>query len=573
MAAHRGGPAAAPVGVGPSQPNFTVPATKVEVSVSCRNVKDKDVFSKSDPMCVLYMKCTGEDRYREIGRTEMLKDTLNPDFAKKFILDYYFEESQKLQFQIYDVDSPNSSLDHQDYLGGIECTLGEVFGSSGGKLEKALQGAGKNAGKIIVRAEEVSACNDSVTLQIEGKKLDKKDFFGKSDPFLVFSRKNEDNSVTVVHRTEVIKNNLNPKWKTFTIRARVLCNGDYDRPILIECFDWNSDGSNDFIGSCETTLKEISKDATAGSVNHDLINPKKKANKSSYKNSGVLTVMQCKIEQEHTFLEFVKGGLQLNFTVAIDFTASNGDPRSPNSLHHMNPHQPNLYTRALQAVGEIIQDYDSTKMFPGLGFGAKLPDGTVSHEFFLNGNPQNPFCCGIAGVMEAYHRTLQAVQLYGPTNFSPVINHVARIASTYRTGSNYFVLLILTDGVITDMPQTIQSVIASSSLPMSIIIVGIGDAEFDAMEQLDADDSALSYNGRFAERDIVQFVPFRNFFGGRCGNNLALSQAYLAKEVLAEIPDQVTGYMKRNGIKPRPPAQQTAAPPTGVPPQASAPMW
>jgi len=43
-----------------------------------------------------------------------------------------------------------------------------------------------------------------------------------------------------------------------------------------------------------------------------------------------------------------------------------------------------------------------------------------------NGNPQNPYCAGIAGVMDAYHRTLQAVRLYGPTNFSPVINHVAR---------------------------------------------------------------------------------------------------------------------------------------------------
>lgn len=31
-------------------------------------------------------------------------------------------------------------------------------------------------------------------MQIEGRKLDKKDFFGKSDPFLVFSRRNDDGS-------------------------------------------------------------------------------------------------------------------------------------------------------------------------------------------------------------------------------------------------------------------------------------------------------------------------------------------------------------------------------------------
>lgn len=50
----------------------------------------------------------------------------------------------------------------------------------------------------------------------------------------------------------------------------------------------------------------------------------------------------------------------------------------------MNPYQLNAYAMALRAVGEIIQDYDSDKMFPALGFGAKLPPhGRVSHEFAL----------------------------------------------------------------------------------------------------------------------------------------------------------------------------------------------
>jgi hypothetical protein len=50
----------------------------------------------------------------------------------------------------------------------------------------------------------------------------------------------------------------------------------------------------------------------------------------------------------------------------------------------MSPYQMNAYAMALKAVGEIIQDYDSDKMFPALGFGAKLPpDGRVSHEFPL----------------------------------------------------------------------------------------------------------------------------------------------------------------------------------------------
>lgn len=68
----------------------------------------------------------------------------------------------------------------------------------------------------------------------------------------------------------------------------------------------------------------------------------------------------------------------------------------------------------------------------------------------------NPFIIYFPGVLAAYHNCIRQVQLYGPTNFAPVINHVAKFASVYKDGTNYFILLILTDGVITDMPQTVQ---------------------------------------------------------------------------------------------------------------------
>ena len=47
-------------------------------------------------------------------------------------------------------------------------------------------------------------------------------------------------------------------------------------------------------------------------------------------------------------------------------------------------------------------------------------------NLFQNFNPQNPYCQGVGGILQAYQSALPNIQLYGPTNFAPVINHVAR---------------------------------------------------------------------------------------------------------------------------------------------------
>uniref|UniRef100_A0A8C5CXX4 Copine Va n=1 Tax=Gadus morhua TaxID=8049 RepID=A0A8C5CXX4_GADMO len=460
----------------------------------------------------------------QFGRTEVIDNTLNPDFVRKYILDYFFEEKQNLRFDVYDIDSKSPDLAKHDFLGQVYCTLGEIVGSPASRLDKPLGGiSGKACGTIILSAEELGNCRDCATMKFCANKLDKKDFFGKSDPFMVFYRSNEDGTFTICHKTEVVKNTLNPLWQPFSIPVRALCNGDYDR--------------HDFIGEFTTSYKELCR----GQNQHNVYE---------------VSMLSFSVESEHTFLDYIKGGpiiggrgLVLTAFCLADPIVLTGNPSQSTSLHYMNPYQMNAYAMALKAVGEIIQDYDSDKMFPALGFGAKLPpDGRVSHEFPLNGNIENPYCNGMEGILEAYHQSLKTVQLYGPTNFAPIVNHVARYAAAVQDGSQYFVLLIITDGVISDMAQTKEAIVNAAKLPMSIIIVGVGQAEFDAMVELDGDDIRISSRGKLAERDIVQFVPFRDYMD-RTGNHV-LSMARLAKDVLAEIPDQLILYMKSRGIKP-----------------------
>lgn len=100
------------------------------------------------------------------------------------------------------------------------------------------------------------------------------------------------------------------------------------------------------------------------------------------------------------------------------------------------------------------------------------------------------------------------------------------------------------------MQQTIRTIIAASKLPISIIIVGVGNTDFGPMDELDGDDRRLSVDGIYAERDIVQFVQLNQFLVET--GSFVKSQADLAKAVLAEIPGQMTGYMKSKGYKPQP---------------------
>jgi len=55
-----------------------------------------------------------------------VKNCLSPQFTRAFELDYYFEEMQKLRFAVYDIDNKTPQVSDDDFLGQIECTLGEV---------------------------------------------------------------------------------------------------------------------------------------------------------------------------------------------------------------------------------------------------------------------------------------------------------------------------------------------------------------------------------------------------------------------------------------------------------------
>ncbi|XP_042939653.1 protein BONZAI 3-like [Carya illinoinensis] len=363
------------------------------------------------------------------------------------------------------------------------------------------------------------------------------------DCFLRIPRIVESGSSIPICKTEVVNNNLNPTWKPLCLSMQQF--GSKDNPLIIECFDFNSSGKHSLIGKLQKSVADLEK-LHEGKSGANLTITSHHGHKKVLK--GELFVdLFCEKEQ-YCFLDYVSCGFELNFMVAVDFASSNGNPRNPDSLHYIDPSgQLNYYQKAIMEVGEVIQFYDFDRSFPAWVFGGKTFDGTISHCFNLNGSAGSFEVEGVEGIMSAYASALHNVTLARPMLFGQVIKTAAQIASqsvSYNS-KKYFALLIITVGVLTDLQETKDALVKAFDLPLSILIGGVGGANFGQMEVLDADKGQRSESStdRVATHDIVQFVPMRDIHGG---------QIYVVQAPLEELPGQFLTYMRCRDIKPRP---------------------
>ncbi|KAG8652755.1 protein BONZAI 2 isoform X2 [Manihot esculenta] len=449
-----------------------------------------------------------------------------------------------------DVLSKMIKLDEQQFLGEASCVLSEILTKSNRSLtldllqkEDSTVSSHSPCGQLVVHAEECFSSKTTTEMILRCSDLEHKDLFSRINPFLVISKMVESGIPIAVCKTEVLKNDHNPIWKPIFLNIQQV--GSKDSPLVIDCYNFNSSGKHDLIGEVTKSLADLEKLRSSGE-GENLFSTTAVGHDHNKLLKSQLFVDKFSESIQHTFLDYLKGGCELNFMVAIDFTASNGNPRLPDSLHYLDPSgRLNAYQQAIVEVGEVLQFYDSDKRFPAWGFGARPIDGPVSHCFNLNGSTNHCEVEGIQGIMMAYASALLNVSLAGPTLFGPVISTAALIASQSLAngGKKYFVLLIITDGVVTDLQETKDAIVKASDLPLSILIVGVGGADFKEMEILDADKGEIleSSTGRVASRDIVQFVPFRHVQNG---------QISVVQELLAELPTQFLTYMRSRDLQP-----------------------
>jgi len=259
------------------------------------------------------------------------------------------------------------------------------------------------------------------------------------------------------------------------------------------------------------------------------------------KDDKLIIINYSSIGEEISFLDYIKkGGIRIGLNIGIDFTKSNKPPNDPTSLHSYVNDQKNPYEKAILACGKILEYYDYDLLFPVYGFGAVV-NGETSYCFNINFE-DNPEIELVDNIIKVYQECIQKILFSGPTYFAPIINKIISNIKEQNDPREYQVLMILTDGIIQDMPETINALVEGSYYPLSVIIIGIGDANFEKMKQLDGDKIPLiSRKGIKRQRDLVQFVEFNKYEGD--ANKLVY-------EVLEEIPRQVIEYYTLNYVYP-----------------------
>ena len=439
--------------------------------------------------------------------------------------DFSFGKEQKLEVVIEIKDSNNS----RNYP--INITIGEIIGN-------------ENSSKLFY----IKGNNEEEILEIRAKKIDKKIKYLT----IHFNIKITDGNGNVKTDKEINKYFCEEKNKIyFTV--------EQDENRLYESETYTDDGKFNMVQIPLNILKPEFIIAFYSWKNKNIGKLKTNANDlaDQKKNGKIFFTHQISldlklniynyssIKDKITFLDYINKGVKIDLDIGIDFTGSNGMPDEKDSLHYWGEGEKrNPYERAILSCASIMANYDYDQLFPVYGFGAKIKGqgNKVNHCFNINFK-EDPNIKFVENIVEEYHKCLDKIYFSHPTYFAPIINKIIEEIKKQNDMFEYHVLMILTDGVIDDLKETIDALVEGSFYPLSVIIIGIGDKEdFSKMEQLDGDEIPLiSSKGIKRQRDLVQFVPFYNF---------EMDEVKLSQEVLDEIPRQVIEYYSLNFLYP-----------------------
>jgi hypothetical protein len=160
-----------------------------------------------------------------------------------------------------------------------------------------------------------------------------------------------------------------------------------------------------------------------------------------------------------------------NLIFGIDYTASNKyqgeESFSGRSLHAIEKGLVNPYQHVISILGKTLAPFASSGFIAAYGFGDVRTSDTDVFSFIPDSN-----CHSFDEVLDVYNKITPTVILSGPTNFAPLIYQAIKICKQVK---DYHILVIVADGQVTNEKATTRAIVEACRVPLSIIVVGVGD--------------------------------------------------------------------------------------------------
>jgi len=211
-----------------------------------------------------------------------------------------------------------------------------------------------------------------------------------------------------------------------------------------------------------------------------------------------------------------------NLIFGIDYTASNKyqgeESFNGRSLHAIENGVINPYQHVISILGKTLAPFASSGFIAAYGFGDVRTSDTDVFSFIADSN-----CSSFDEVLNVYNKITPSVILSGPTNFAPLIYQAIKICKQVK---DYHILVIVADGQVTNEKATTRAIVEACRVPLSIVVVGVGDGPWEMMRVFDEKLPKRKW-------DNFHFVEFHKVTSKAENPDLAF-----AIQALVEIPDQ-----------------------------------
>ncbi|VDK43438.1 unnamed protein product, partial [Anisakis simplex] len=551
----------------------------IELSVEIRNLIPEFSIENENLICILYENDDGDEKKWKLysASEPQIAYGGHAEFVTLFAVDYVFERTQLIKIEIRNFSSrSSSSITSGNIVGSAIFKLDELIGAFGAQLCKVISPKATIASALSAQAFPMQSAEyrgtliitghlaskaEPVILQFVGRNLERRGkFFDETEVYFLIHRVENNDERTLLYQSEYIKNHSRPSWNVFNLQMKQIAD-NRNRLLEVSVMYRDEVGKIGFIGSFLTSYAKMKYGPGPENI-YNVINHKK-LTKKGYLNSGKFELTKFTDVSFYSFLDYITSGTQLHFAIAYDFSIKKSLTEEAQS------HVDADFQMALRAIGEIIRDYSPNKLFPALGFGAKIPPAFYeSQEFCLilmglnlkqsQNFDTDPCCRGIDGVLDAYRKANRIVMPIEKATFYHIIHYVSKMAiNSGAKGLHYYVLAIFTQsGPMEDLKEVLKALLHASKAPLSVIFIGLGDGNFDDFYRLAGKHHHESRNR--PEREIVEFLELNSVFEStECA---ARNKRRIAERALHSVPWHLVSYMHKNNIAAKPPIQISRSP-------------